>query len=211
MEKGVCTIKYDDFVDLARGKKITNESKKKWEKKFDGITIPHRIHGCDKCNENIFCNRCKDDVVLNCHECEKLRACEHCYNLIVDMKTYTSLINNYKRMPEDDNGDMLPIYEGIYQKEYNEIDVIQAINVIAPPRILEEEVREEVQKEEKYLIITDKKKICNTCGIELNDQNKIKDKRILRTLTLSWWCDNSKIAEKNPLLLCFSTGEQHYC
>ena len=178
MERGACSIKYDDFVDLARGKTITNITKKKWEKKFYGITIPHRKQECDKCNEDVFCDRCQDEVVLNCYECEKLRACDDCYNLIVDTKTYSAIINNYKRMPEDDNGDMLPIYEGKYKEEYNTIDIAEAIKDIAPLRILEEEGQKEVQ-EEKYLIITDKK-TCNTCGIELTNENSLGKRKICR-------------------------------
>ena len=102
-------VKYNGFVDLARGRQITKITKKKWIKKFDGVTIPHRIHGCDMCNENIFCNSCKEEAVLNCYECEKLRACKECYNLIADEKKYSALINSYKRMPENDSGDMIPI------------------------------------------------------------------------------------------------------
>ena len=129
----------------------------------------------------MFCDRCLDEVVLNCHECEKLRACDDCYGLIVDQKTYSAVINNYKRNPEDDNGDMLPIYEGKYKEEYNTIDIIEAINIVVSPRILEEKE----QQKEKYLI-TDMKKICNTCGIELNNENKIKDKRVCKK------CNNDK-------------------
>ena len=178
LEKGSSNIKYNDFVEIARGKTITNVSKKKWEKKLDGIRIPHRRHDCDKCNENVFCDRCQDEVVLNCYECDKLRACESCYNMITVTKKYTSISNNYKRMPENNDGDMLPIYEGVYLKEYNEIDISQAIEIIAPPRIFEEP--EKPRQIQEHLTITDKKKICNTCSVELTDLNKIKNKRICK-------------------------------
>ena len=177
LEKGSSNIKYTDFVNLARGRTITNVSMKKWEKKLDGIKIPHRRHGCNKCDDSLFCDRCQDDV-LNCHECEKLRACKECYDMITVTKKYTSNINECKRLPENNDGDMLAIYVGKYQKEYNDIDTKQAIEIISPPRIFESEERPNQIQE--CLTIIDTKKKCNTCNIELNDQNKIKNKRICK-------------------------------
>ena len=179
LEKGSSNIKYNDFVDLARGKTITNVSMKKWEKKLDGIKIPHRKHDCNKCDNSLFCDRCRNEVVLNCHDCEKIRACEECYEMITITKKYTSNINDCKRMPENDESDMLPIYQGKYQKEYKDIDIKQAIEIISPPRSFEQQ-EERPNQIQECLTIIDTKKKCNTCNIELNDENKIKNKRICK-------------------------------
>ena len=180
LEKGSSNIKYDDFVNLARGRSISNVSMKKWEKKLDGIRIPHRRHGCNNCDESLFCDRCQDTVVLNCHECEKLRACKECYDMITITKIYTSNINECKRHPENVDGDMLAIYEGVYQKEYNDVDIGESVDIITHARIYEQKQEEKLNQIGECLKILGMKKKCNTCEIELNEENKVKNERICK-------------------------------
>ena len=79
-------INYNDFVNLSRGGVITNKMKKPWIKKLDGIRIPHRKHGCDRCDNKKTCKKYVDEPSLNCFECEKLKACKSRYSMIMDQK-----------------------------------------------------------------------------------------------------------------------------
>ena len=86
-------------------------------------------------------------------------------------------------MPENNDGDMLPIYEGFFEKEYNEIDLKEAVEIIAPPRVCEQ----------PKITLKDMIKTCNTCNVMLTEDNKIKGKRICKN------CNNNKRHPKKYL------------
>ena len=57
-------IEYEVFVALARGGTMSNNIKKKWIKKMDGIKIPHRRQNFEKCNSKNFCENCVEKLFL---------------------------------------------------------------------------------------------------------------------------------------------------
>ena len=60
---------------------------------------------------------------MNCFICEMKRACKLCLDLISQKKTYSTDINILKRHPPNENHEMLPHYEGVYEPKQNHTDL----------------------------------------------------------------------------------------
>ena len=63
----------------------------------------------------------------------------------MDEKVYSNRIDDLKRKPENSEGDMVPVFVGIYKKEHNLIEIKEAIDIIKLPKNDEEAEIEEIE------------------------------------------------------------------
>ena len=67
---------------------------------------------------------------MNCFNCEKVRACKLCLDLISQEKTYSTAIKLLKSKPAKKNHQMLPHYEGVYEPKHNIFDFESAREIL---------------------------------------------------------------------------------
>ena len=123
-------IKLDEYISLAEGKTVSGGFSIDWTKTFEGIKFPHRKQGCSDCDNE---KNCSDFVIkpkMNCFNCEMVRACKSCLDLISQKKTYSTDINMLKRKPPNQYHQMLPYYGGKYEPKQNNIDFESAKNIL---------------------------------------------------------------------------------
>ena len=63
---------------------------------------------------------------MNCFNCETVRACKSCLDLLPHKKTYSADVNMLRRKPANEYYQMLSYYEGKYKPEQNDIDFASA-------------------------------------------------------------------------------------
>ena len=79
------------YFNMLGGKKITTMLPRSWKKSFiNGIIIPTKKRRCDKCNEELLCEKCNNQVNEN--------------------KEFEANLNLLKRKPLNEFGYMLPYY-----------------------------------------------------------------------------------------------------
>ena len=116
------SIKLDEYISLSEGKTVSGRFSIDWTKTFEGIKIPHRKQDCADCDNRRKCSDCVTKPKMNCFNCEMVRACKTCLDLISQKKTYSTDINMLKRKPPNQYHQMLPHYENKYDPKQNIID-----------------------------------------------------------------------------------------
>ena len=80
-----------EYFNMAEGDKLVAKVPLSWKKSFSqGVVIPHKMKNCSDC---------KDDIL--CDECDKL---------VNQRKEFSANLNELKREPPNDFGQMLPKY-----------------------------------------------------------------------------------------------------
>ena len=143
-------ITFKDFLNLERGLTLKNRSKLKWKREILGTKIPHRKLNCDLCDESRLCESCLIKPGMNCLQCEIAKSCKDGFNRITRITEYSVEINKLKRKPENEFGHMLPYYK------------------------IEDEIIEETNVVHKNI------KKCTKCGVEINNDNCIKNRNICK-------------------------------
>ena len=109
--QNINAITFKDYLNLERGQSIINRSKLKWKRDITGVQIPHRKINCNQCNESNCCESCQRQPKMNCLHCELTESCKECLNRISRVTEYSVDINKLKRLPENEQGHMLPYYK----------------------------------------------------------------------------------------------------
>ena len=83
------------YFNMKEGKKLSALLPKSWKKSFDsGIFIPTKMRFCNECNDIKMCNKCKNQINEN--------------------EEFEANLNELKRHPPNDIGQMLPYYKKIF-------------------------------------------------------------------------------------------------
>ena len=101
-------IKLDEYISLSEVKTVSRRFMIDWSKMFERIKIPHTKQDCSDCDNGKICSDCVMKPKLNGLNCEMVRACKSCLNLISQKKTYSTDINMLKRKPANEYHQMLP-------------------------------------------------------------------------------------------------------
>ena len=123
-------INLDEYISLSEGNTVSGRFSIEWTKTFEGMKIPHRKQGCLDCDSGKICSDCAIKCKMNCFNCEMVRACKACLNLISQKKTYSTDIILLKRKPANENHEMLPHYEGKYEPRQNIVDFESAWQIL---------------------------------------------------------------------------------
>ena len=116
------TIKLDEYISLSEGKTVSGRFSIDWTKTFEGIKIPHRKQDCSDCDNGKICSGCVIKLELIFFNCEMVRVCKSCLDLISQKKFSPTDINMLKRQPPNKKHEMLPQYEDVYEPRQNNID-----------------------------------------------------------------------------------------
>ena len=117
-DQNVVGLNFKDFLDLERGETILGESKLSWKRDLRGIKIPHRVFQCPQCDNDRICKQFGISPRMNCFECEVFKACNSCLNRRTQYKYYSTEINKFKKLAENEFGFMLPHYTRITHLYY---------------------------------------------------------------------------------------------
>ena len=123
-------IKLDEYVSLSEGKTVSGRFSIEWTKTFEGIKIPHQKQNCLDCDNTKICCACTIKRKMNCFNCEMERACISCLDLISQKRTYSTDIIMLKRKPPNEDHQMLPYYEDVYEPKQNNIDFESARDIL---------------------------------------------------------------------------------
>ena len=137
---------------------------------------------------------------MNCFNCEIVRACKTCLDLISQNKTYSTDNIMLKRQPPNEKHEMLPHYESVYEAKQIKIDFESAREIFSMKKDYEMVVEkpferiynlmecksyiksEDISENKKIIIYgfkrvqTDKNDNCILIGCEsdeLNEKNKV--------------------------------------
>ena len=67
---------------------------------------------------------------MSCFNCEMVRACKLCLDLISEKKTHSTDTNILKRHHPNENREILPQYEGVYEPKQNHINFQSAREIL---------------------------------------------------------------------------------
>ena len=123
-------INLEEYISLSEGKTVSGRFSVDWTKTFEGIKIPHRKLDCSYCDNRKICNDCVIKPKKNCFNCEMERSCKSCLDIISQKKTYSTDINMLKRKPPNEQHQMLPYYEGVYEPKRININFESAKEVL---------------------------------------------------------------------------------
>ena len=85
------------FISLSEKKCVSSRFLIDWTKTFEGIKIPQKKQDCSDCVNRKICSDCVIKRKMNCFNCEMVRACKSCLDLISQKKTYSTDKNVLKK------------------------------------------------------------------------------------------------------------------
>ena len=104
-------MNFKDFLDLESGETNWSESKLKWKRDLHGEKVPHRELQWLECDNSEIYKQGEVSLRKSSFEGEIARACESCLKRITQIKYYTTENTKLKRLPENEIGYMLPLFE----------------------------------------------------------------------------------------------------
>ena len=93
-----------------------------WTKTFKRIKIPRRKRDCLDGDKGKNFSDCAINCKMNCSNCETVRSCKLCLDLVSQKKTCSTNINMLKGEPANEYYQLLSYYEGKYEPRQDNID-----------------------------------------------------------------------------------------
>ena len=94
--------KLKEYISLSARKTVSGRFSVDWTKILERVKTPHRKQDCSDWDDEKICSDCAIKRNMNCFNCEMIRACKTCLDLITHNKTYSTDINMLKRnFPKD--------------------------------------------------------------------------------------------------------------